>query len=131
MKAKSTADLLIPVLRDLYLTVDEDSISIDELRSFLSATSSPFKIITWCILFLATRLQNFTILSVNDLHEDDRASLRVMWELISKITYCNYYRCVMATEPGRVRNRYQKPWLWKKPGFGTRAPHSRPSEVQL
>jgi hypothetical protein len=124
VKANDPAALLVPLLRDLYLTVEEDTISLDELMKFLAATSSPFKIYTWCILFLLSRLQKFTILRAEDLHEDDRSDLRAMWELISKHAYCNYYKCVSFTEKSRDKNRFQKPWLWKQPGFGTRKPYS-------
>lgn len=107
MKAETSATL-VSILRDLYLIVDEESIPVDELRKFLVATESPFKIVTWCILFLCGRLQNYTLLDAKELPLEDKDELRLMWELISKHAYSNIYRCIVNTEPGRVKNRFYR-----------------------
>lgn len=115
LAAKANGGSLIPLLRDLYLTVGENTISLTELESFLSKTSSPHKIITWCILYLLGQLSSYPI-DMNSgygFYDDERNFVRLMWEIISKHTYLNYYKIVCETESCRVKNRFRRPWIEK------------------
>lgn len=116
MKAK--ADSLIPALRDLYLTVGNETISLPELESFLKSTKSPHKVLTWMILYLLGQLSAFPIdvQTGNGWYDDERAFARRMWEIISKHCYLNYYKIVCESESVRIKNRFQRPWL-QKPQF--------------
>lgn len=108
---KAKAESLIPLLRDMYLTVCEDYISVFELEAFLAAAESPVKIISWCILFLCQRLQNFSPVDPNNLYSNapyEIEELRCIWELVSKVVYTNLYGCIQSSESARARNRLQK-----------------------
>jgi len=112
---KANGGSLIPFLRDLYLTVGEETISLSELESLLSRTSSPHKVLTWSILFLLGKLSSYPISFETGygFYDDERNFVRLMWELISKHCYLNYYKIVCEAESCRVKNRFRRPWLEK------------------
>lgn len=106
MRAKP--DSLTPVLRDLYLIIDEENIPFEKLASCLSHTESPTSVILWCILFLCKKLEHVSFKAVRNNAVLEAGPARRMWELVSKVCYANVYRYTSLTESKRERNRLQK-----------------------